>query len=427
MLIYTYEYIPKDVKVTTDQTYDIMDGSISYLYIVHDFEQRRLPIIKMHIELESETIEKLYKYKDTTGRITLTIIENQYNSDEEKISTRTYLNYMFSYIPAKDQSEYLTSNDIKTELIADEMSKYQTFECYLIDMTAVNWFTKQMSMNFRNASKPAILHALLELRNVTAGKVIATPPQDFNTIKNAIFPYGDLISNIMMLNHKYGIYSYNPTVYYDLHYLYCINRLNPNIFLTDRLDFAEVSILVRNATDPQRAAEGSNTDIETSTHYINLKMDPVITDVQQKKTSTRVATVTTVSKDGVVNKQTSSNGTRQYIGPTRSVVNNNNSDTSTAMAYAYAYNNLTQDQIINNNLAKGRTVSIVVNNVSLFIFRPYKRYTFDMDTQYENLDMNGKTFRLSGWGTVITRQGGRSQSAKYVHTTSVSLFEQTLT
>lgn len=418
--VFTYHYIPKNLTITLDQNYDIPDGSISYLYIVHDYEQRRLPIIKMHIELDSVMIGKMYKYKDN-GRIKFTLIENQRDQDEVIINKREYFTYMFSYIPAKDQNEYLTSDDIKTESIADEMSQYQTFECYLIDMDAVNWFTKQISVNFRGASKAAILQALLEMRDVPVGKVIATPPQDYGSITNAIFPYGDLIGNINMLNNKYGIYNYTPTVYYDLHYLYCINRLRPNIILNNRLDFAEVSIILRSATDAARVAEGSYDDIENSTHLINIKQDPVITDAQQRKTETKFATVTTVDKSGNISKQTAKFNKDRSITKVKSTT-----DTSSAMAYVYAYNNMTQDQLMNVNLAKGRTVDIIVNNVSMFIFRPYKRFSFDCDNQYSNLELDHKTFRLSGWGALITREGGRDPSANYIHSLSMSLFEQTM-
>lgn len=415
--IYVYRYTPYGVELTLDKNYEIPDGSVSYLYIVHDFEQRRLPIIKMHIELESETIEKMYKYKDTTGKIKMSIKEQQIDSEEKVINSRNYLEYVFTYIPAKDQNEYLTSKDIETESVADEMSKYQSFECYLIDMDAVNWFTKQISVNFHNASKPAILHALLEMRDIPYGKVIATPPQDYSNVKNAVFPYGDLIGNIMLLNHKYGIYNFTPTVYYDLHYLYCINRLNPNIVLQQHNDYGEVLFLLYNSTDPLREAEGAYDDTEAKTHVINIKQDPVITNVQQKKKSSKFSTVTTINKSGRVTKQNTGNTTNTT----------GNNDSSSAMAYAYAYNNLTQDQLINDNLAKGRTIDLVINNINISAIRPYKRYSFQVDTQFVNMDLNGKTFRIRAWGTVISRDGGRSEKSKYIHTTNISLFEQTST
>ena len=415
--IYVYRYTPYGVEITLDQNYAITDGSISYLYIVHDFEQRRLPIIKIHIDLEAETIEKMYKYKDT-GKIKLSIKEQQIDSTEKVINSRNYLDYVFSYIPAKDQNEYLTSKDIETESIADEMSKYQSFECYLIDMDAVNWFTKQISVNFHNASKPAILHALLEMRNIPYGKVIATPPQDYSNVKNAVFPYGDLIGNILLLNHKYGIYNFTPTIYYDLHYLYCVNRLNPNIILNQHNDYGEVLFLLYNSTDPSREAEGSYDDTEAKTHVINIKQDPVITNAQQKKTSSKFATVTTINKKGKVSKQTTAINKN-------TITKTSSSETPSAMAYAYAYNNLTQDQLINDNLAKGRTIDLIINNINLSALRPYKRYSFQVDTQFVNMDLNNKTFKLRAWGTVISRDGGRSEKSIYIHTTNISLFEQT--
>lgn len=420
---YTYQYIPRNLSITLDQVYDIEDGSISYLYIVHDYEQRRLPIIKIHIDLEAETIEKLYKYKDTTGRIKFKLIENKIDQDDRVVDTRTYFEYMFSYIPSKDQGEYLTSKDMTTDMLVDDMTKYQSFECYLIDMDAVRWFTKQISINFHGASKPAILHALLSMRDIPAGKVLATPPQDYSSVTNAIFPYGDLIGNIMLLNQKYGIYNYNPTIYYDLQYLYCINRLNPNIIMKSKTDFAEIIIHLHNVIDPTREVEGSYDDIKNSTHHVSIKQDPVITDIQQKKGDTKFTTVTTVNKSGRISKRAMDTKSSSYA--VKNVRSTTNMSTSTAMAYTYAYNNLTEDQMVNNNLAKGRNVDILVNNINISMFKPYKKIGFNSDSQFTNLELDNKTYRLSGWGVIITRQGGRVKSTKYIHTVSLSMFEQT--
>ena len=81
---------------------------------------------------------------------------------------------------------------------------------------------------------------------------------------------------------------------------------------------------------------------------------------------------------------------------------------------------------MNDNLAKGRTVDLIINNINLTALRPYKRYSFQVDTQFVNMNLNSKTFRLRAWGTVISRDGGRSEKANYIHTTNISLFEQTI-
>lgn len=406
--LYTYRYIPKNLVLTLDQTYLMLDGTINYISFIHDYDNRRLPIIRLHIEVETKLVALLFEYAGGDGRIKFDIYEEKYDYSGDKVNTRMYMTHTWSYIPAKDKSEYLTSEDQITEGIVDEMRTLQLFECYLIDLDALNWFTKQISLNFRDTSKPAILQALLEMHDVPAKITIATPPMDYGTIHDAVFPYGDLIGNITHFNDRYGIYDNIPVIYYDIFYLYIINQLNPNVKVEITNEYDEIVLTLLNAVRPERQMEGSTDDPETKSHYINLKHDPVIIDVNQRKESTRFDTITMIDKNGNVVKQNLNEGESE----------------STAMIYTYNYNTLSQDQVINNNLGRGRSILVRINNSCVSFLRPYKRVSFKPDTQFKDLNLEGKTFRIKGWTNSITREGGLQETATYLNDVTMSIFEQ---
>lgn len=409
MELYTYQYIIRNITITLDKNYVLSDGSVVYWSIVHDYESRKMPVFRIQIEVQKELLAKLYQYSSTSGRIKFDIQEYQYNGDNKIVGTKMYMSHVWSYIPESDASEKLTSSDITTNDISDEMTDPQVFGCYLIDTDAINWFNKQLSMNFRNASRPAILHALLESRDIPSNSVIATPPSDYGILSNAVFPYGDLIGNISYMNSRYGIYDSDPLVYYDGNYLYCLNRLDPNIKVRQVNNYNDVIFLLYNPTSANRQSEGSCDDATNKAHYMNLSNDPILTNYSQRKENVKFDTVTTVSKNGDIVKQN---------------LDQNTTGTSTAMVYTYAYNDMTGDQIINDNLAKGRTATVSVNNASVSNLVPYKRFGFSPDTQYTDLDLQGKTFRLKGWTITVSREGAGSQ-ASYLHNVMISLFEQT--
>lgn len=409
MQLYTYQYIIRNVTITLDKNYILSDGSVTYWSILHDYESRKMPVFRIMFEVQKDLLAKLYQYASTSGRIKFDVQEYQYNGDNKIVGTKMYMSHVWSYIPESDSSEKLTSSDITTEDISDTMTDPQVFGCYLIDTDAINWFNKQLSMNFRNASRPAILHALLESRDIPSNSVIATPPSDYGILTNAVFPYGDLIGNISYMNSRYGIYDSEPLVYYDGNYLYCLNRLDPNIKVRQVNNYNDVIFLLYNPTSANRESEGSCDDATNKAHYMNLSNDPILTNYSQRKEDTKFDTVTTVSENGNVVKRN---------------LDQNTTGSSTAMVYTYAYNDMTGDQVINDNLAKGRTATVSVNNASISALVPYKRFGFFTDTQYTDLDLQGKAFRLKGWTLTVTREGAGSQ-ASYLHNVIISLFEQT--
>ena len=406
--LYTYRYIPKNLFLTLDKTYEMLDGTVNYISFIHDYDNRRLPIIRIKIEVQTKLVALLYEYATGDGRIKFDIIEEKYDEDQRLVNSRMYLTHSWSYIPAKDKSEYLTSEDYITRGIIDEMRDIQMFECYLIDTTAINWFTKQISVNFRDTNKPAILQALLEMRDIPPQTVIATPPMDYGIIHNAVFPYGDLVGNITHLNNRYGIYNNVPVIYYDITYLYLINQLDPNVKVEITNEYDEIIIMLLNSIKPERQIEGSNDDATRKAHYINLKYDPIITNYAQRREATKFDTVTTINKDGNISKQNLREG----------------EESSTAMVYQYSYNTMTQDQIVNDNLSRGRDILLRINNSSINFLRPYKRVTFQTDTQFKDLELDGKSFRIRGWTVSITREGGLQDTATYLNDVTLSLFEQ---
>lgn len=406
MVIYKYRYSIRNIVITLDKNYELMDGSISYLFIQHDYALRRLPVIRAHVELEIPLIALIYKLKDK-AKIKFDLYEQQLDEDGKKVlNTTLYWQHSFTIVPAMDQTNYITATDSETLELVDDMRKMQIFDMYLMDMDAVKWFTKQMDPVFQDASKPAALHALLQMRGVPGGITIATPPLGNEILKYMTLPLGDLVGNIDTLNTAYGLYDSYPIIYYDLINMYCINRMNPNIILPSVTDFGTVTMILQNAVTPDYQVCGSCNDPGTKTHFINLNQVPTINDYTPNISSTKFATVASVDSEGNVAKQTLDGS-------------------ATALAYVYSMNDMTVPQAV-NEVIKGRQVSINVNSCAVSFLKPYKLYNFSTDTQYENLKLRGKVFRITNWGVSISRETVGTDPT-YVHEVTINLTEPSVT
>lgn len=404
MQIYRYSYSVKNIVITADKNYQIADGSVSYLYIHHDYRARKMPVIRMNIELDINTIAVIYKHK-SNAMIKFDLFEHQYNADDQIINTSLYMQHIFSIIPAKDQNNYVTSQDSVTQNNVDEMKSLQLFDAYLVDMTAVNWFAQQVCTIFEGASKPASLQTLFQMRGIPGNTLIASPPLDNSIVDYTILPLGDLIGNIETLNTIYGLYDVRPWVYYDLQYLYCVNWLKPNITLPTANDFGNIVIMMINPNNAERQINGSYTDLQSKAHYINMTEMPQINDYSNHINATKFSTVTSVDKRGIVDKTTLSKE-------------------DTALTYVYAQNNMTVDQVINENM-QGHSIQLQMNNIAVSFLKPYKTVTFETDTQFLNLGLNGHEYRIGGWSLSITRDG-MGADATNIHDVRISLIKPTV-
>lgn len=403
MQIYRYAYAIKNIVITADKNYYVADGSVPYLYIHHDYRTRRMPVVRMNIELDINTIAMIYKHKDK-AMIKFDIYEHQYDTEDHIVNTTLYMQHIFAIIPSKDQNNYVTSQDTVTEALVDEMKSLQLFETYLIDMTAVNWFNQQVCTIFENASKPASMQALFQMRGIPGNTLIASPPLDNSVVNYTVLPLGDLIGNIESLNTTYGLYDVRPWIYYDLHYLYCVNWLKPNIVLPTANDFGNIVIMMINPNNAERQISGSYTDLQSKAHYLNLTEMPQINDYSNKINATKFSTVASIDQKGNVDKTTLSKE-------------------DTALTYIYAQNNMTVDQVVNENM-QGHNVQLQMNNISVSCLRPYKTVTFEADTQFLNLGLTGHEYRIAGWSLSITREG-YGENANTIHDVRLSLIKPT--
>ena len=124
-----------------------------------------------------------------------------------------------------------------------------------------------------NCSKSAALQTLFSSRNIQPGVVIATPPQAERNIDYIALPMGDLINNINTLDTSYGLYDAEPIIYYDYKYLYCINRLKPDIIIKSAKEFGNITLLLLNEENPEHNVVGSYDDSE---HKTNGEFDVVL-------------------------------------------------------------------------------------------------------------------------------------------------------
>ena len=397
MILSRYIYSFRNVEMIINGTsYTFEDGTVVYASIQHDYTNRRFPIIRIGIEADADLIQKYFTYQKTV-KLKLDIYEQQVDQDDQIVNSALYLRHIFDTISVRDQTTYVTTpNDVSKELI-DPMRTLQCLELYLIDMEIVNTFAKEISLAVDKASKSAMLQSLFVSRDILPGVVIATPPINDIELSNPSVSLGDLVDNIDELNRGYGLYDTYPVIYHDYQYLYCISQYTPNIIIKSASEFGNVTFMLVNTDNPRHNITGSCNDLSRQTHVINLKDMPQIINVSDRDTSTKFSTVITVGSTGTVSKQTvDSQATKAH--------------------FVRELNELTQQQMIHQNLY-GHRVILSVNDCALSCLKPYKTVTFDVDTQYSDKGLTGHDYRITGMVVNFTRDGNK----RYIHNTTVSL------
>lgn len=397
--LYRYQYLPGEVVLTIDGTdYDFRDGSVTYLNILHQYTKRHLPVVMMGIEMETKLIQKLYDNCDD-AKMTITIMERKLDEDKKIIGTTPYFKHTFSVIPAFEMSVYITSTDPSAMENMEVMRQLQNFELFLVDLAAINWFDQEYADHCVKVSYAGMLQNIFEVRKIPGEIGYVTPPMQDGIIPDVVIPLGDLVANIDHMNVEYGLYDCNPIVYYDFTYMYCIAKTKPNIVAPSATDFGTITFILLNPEKPDHEISGSYDDAANKTHWMNLQVEPHISDTRTRDVNTKLSTLTSVNAKGEVVKTTLD-------------------ENATRLKYIYVTTELTEKQLLNENMA-GPTLSLRTPNINVRPLKPYKDFTFEADTSYDNLDLNGHTYRILGWTLGIQREG----AVEYLSEVTMELYQ----
>lgn len=401
MKIYDYHYSIRNIVLTMGGNYTFQDGAVSYMMIQHDYIHRIQPIIKIKLEMSIEEVKTLYDHKDDAV-LKMDLYEYE-KYDQETIGTNLYLQHSYRVILAHDINAYTNATDNISQKLIDPMQNIQAVEMYLIDMDVIKYFTQKITTLLSNTSKAAAIQAMFQLRNVSGVEIIATPPTNDSTIANMSIPFDTLTGNIRTINNIYGVYSCDPIIYYDGEYLYCIDWLKPNIEMKSSSDFGNIVLMLDNDVEPDMNVTGSYNDPSSKTHFISMSQTPTILENEIESSSTQFATITTVDSKGNVQKDT---------------VDSN----ATAAAYVYNENPNTANRKINESQYL-RQVFASFSNTSIAFLKPYKIVTFQMGSQYSNLQLDsGNTYRIEGWTCEIIRETV-GENPIYIHSVTLNLRE----
>lgn len=397
--LYRYQYMPGDVVLTIKgKDYSFRDGSVTYLNILHQYTARHLPVVMMGIEMETELIQKLYDNADE-AKMTITIMERKIEEDGKIVNTTPYFNHTFSIIPAFEKSVYITTTDQSAKEYIEVMRQLQNFELFLVDLDAINQFDQEYADHYVKVSYAGVLQNLFEVRKIPRGIGYTTPPMQDGIIPDVVIPLGDLVTNIDHVNTEYGLYDCNPIIYYDFENMYCIAKTKPNIVAPSATDFGTIAFILLNPEKPDHEISGSYDDAANKTHWINLQVEPHISDTRTRDSNTKLSTLTSVNAKGEVVKRTLD-------------------EDATRLKYIYMTTELTDKQMLNENMT-GPTLSLRAPNIRVRPLKPYKDYIFSADTSYDNLDLNGHTFRILGWTLGIQREG----AVEYLSETTIELYQ----
>lgn len=384
MDIHKFVYAVKNIVLTlNNRNYEFLDGVCIYFTLRHDYLKRKLPVIQIGLEADPDIIDQFYRYKDD-AKLRVDVLEYEIGEDDHIVNTRLFLRRSFNCIAARDQTSYITTPDQESKDLVDEMRKLQVLELYLIDMEYVNRFTMETSLIVNRCSKASCLQAIFMNRDIPSGVVIATPPMYDEIHENITIPLSDLVKSVGTLNTKYGLYDSRPIVYYDYEYLYCLNLVNPNVTFTRPTEYGTVMFMLLNTTNPEHNVVGSISDPVTKCHYTNLQFEPTILDIEDHDTATQFATILGITSDGSVNKTTLA-------------------EHDTKLRYIREFNELSRDQMINEHLP-GHIVQINTNSSCASFLKPYKKYMFDVDSQYSDKKLAGYDYRLIGYTLDLQRE-----------------------
>lgn len=398
--MYRYVYKPTEVVLDINGTeYNFEDGSITYINMIHQFTFRHLPVIKCGLQAEIKIIRQIYDHLDD-AKFSFCIKEEKRGEDEIILDVTEWLRHTFSIIPVHERTTYITSDTIYDQSKSKEangaedregevetLRTFQEFHMYLIDLDAVNKFDQEYSDHLTDVSRAGAIQRCFMERDIPKGKIYGTPPLQTDILPNVNIPLGDLTENISELNNKYGLYDSLPIIYYDFDWYYCLNKRDPNIVDPDSSEYGTVTFILLNPEKAEREITGSNDHAETRTHWVNIQRPPANINDNVRDVNAKMSTLTTVNKSGKIDKQT---------------VDEN----ATRMRYIYAMNDLTIDQVMNETM-HGPALAIQMQNVSAKFFRPYKDYTIEADTSYEDMDLNGHIYRLLTFMVDIQRIGSK--------------------
>ena len=355
----------------------------------------RMPMCILTLNLDAEIIQEIFA-NSNSSKISLSIAEIALDKDMKQVGANSFINDSFDILPVKSVDNYMIPDGTTEETVENVMTQLQSVDLYLYKKTVINYFNQEASLNLSNVSKAAALQTLFRVRNIPARTVIATPPQDNNTITNCTIPMNTLIQNIDELNTYYGLYTCTPLVYWDFLYneMYCINRFEPNIIMQSNTSYDTVQFRLHSVTDARAISVGSLDSLSDKMHLVALNSVPTIYSTDDTRKYTDFSTVTTVdTSTGKVTKETL------------------NKD-STKNSYVIENNLFTTAQQINDRLVPGFMVALSITDASLRIFKPYKTYRFLADNEYENLDINNKKFRVGYYGFELHSEGEQDFSPK---------------
>ena len=399
-----YRYRVNSISITLDKTYELKPEVFLGMTTINAYQRKnsvsintsdRMPRCIISLGLEGPMIKILYEY-EKKGKISLNIAEVEYNGNMIQIGSSGFINNSFDIMPVKSIDNYMIP-DGTTELDVDtSMYQLQNVDLYIYQKEVLNYFNQEVSLNLNNISRAGALQALFKYRNIPSGTIIATPPEDNGIIKNLSLPLASLIKNIDYINTYYGLYSCTPLVYWDFLFktAYCINRYNPNIKITNKSDFDNVTFILSSTSSPQSIQSGSSNSLQDRTHYVPVNNLPTIQNFQKENQYTTMSNIISIdAQNGKVIKKTL------------------NSD-STSNEYILNQNKLSMSQYINDLTIPGFVVALSTTDSSLKIFKPYKTYRFNTDPEYDNMNLKNKKFRIGYFGFELHSNGNNEFVAK---------------
>lgn len=245
---------------STNKEYVIAPPSVTYLYIMRDYEKDVRPYILFKVKLDADIYDRMLNDQGK-GRINLHIM--MFNKDGTSSIFKSYINDQFDFMMQENQNP--TANLDK--LVAGKGIAYKTCTVGLYKSELIKQNQRQFNGIYKNTTMASLI------QDATSDMKILIEPLKFNTsIDTLNVPTMNTVTSYLTyLNSKYNFYGEQYTFFCDFDKTYLKSNSGKYIDAKDG-QYPYVAVDIRPMTDYQSNQTGIVID-DSQKAYI-IYVDP---------------------------------------------------------------------------------------------------------------------------------------------------------
>lgn len=347
---YSYKLELSYISSSNNKEYIIAAPSVSYLYIMRDYETDVRPYILFKVKLDSDIYSRMHDDQGK-GKINLNIMV--YNKNGTSSVYKSYINDQFDFMMQENPNP--TSEFDKA--VAGQGIAYKTCTVGLHKSDLIKQNQRQFNGIYKNTNMSSLV------LDATSHMRMLIEPLKFNTpIENLQVPAVDTVAKYLaFLNNKYNFYGEQYTYFCDFDKTYLKSNSGKYIDAKDG-QYPYVAIDIRKMSDYKSHTTGIVVDDSQKAYIIYIDPSYVTIDPDRITPQTS-ATIVSIDDNG--NKQSSMIDT--------SIITNTSSDENSKLFVSS--NDPNVSEYIANSVTN-RSVPIIISKTEMdaTLFTPNKEY-----------------------------------------------------